>query len=138
MSDTLPSAVAPSLREWARKALLWLDGEDVAGTEMETVDGRSLDLALEGYALFGVEPGNRAAFAQPTAAPTDWRPISEAPKDGTPVLFLNAKYGYASRVLRWNADQNRFVDRIGRGTGLLDDRAWSHWTAPPATQEEGR
>ena len=128
MSDTLPSSVAPSLRErqlaTVRFVLLnQLLGSQLNGGEPRVPTPEGLDSTAEDIV------DELAALAQPTAAPTDWRPISEAPNAGRVILVSDGKGVWLDCILEGAWWENNAP------TG------YTHFMplpAPPATQEEGR
>jgi hypothetical protein len=76
-----------------------------------------------------------AAAPQP---PSAWRPISEAPKDGTDVLIYVADTA-EQFVGYWRDDSNAFVIAPnGRGgwTGLKEPTHWMPLPPPPSAGEE--
>jgi hypothetical protein len=82
--------------------------------------------------------GWEAALAAAPQPPSAWRPIEEAPRDGTDVLIYVAATA-EQFVGYWRDDSNAFVIAPnGRGgwSGLKDPTHWQPLPPPPSAGEE--
>ena len=82
------------------------------------------------------ERWTRALLAALRLAPSPWRPIAEAPRDGTPILATLAVFRTKDHVLLywdtrviWADDETGEIDRACEDDWQWDD--YTHWMPLP-------
>ncbi len=120
-----------------------VSGQIITETQQEVE--ASLEKSREILSLFSREAGEyeelqetiedlrtQLAALQPRRAEDEWRPIGEAPRDGTTFLAFIIGSGWWE-VASWNGEC--FENNDGFETGELTH--WQHLPAPPRASEEG-